>query len=122
TPEPESAVSAAAPAPGAELLRAVHAILAEALGLDMPGATAEGAAGFAPGTTYFAAGGDSLTAVHLVGRLRDELGIDVPITLFLEELTLQELAVRIVEAKEPDGADDSLDALLAEFEAEEPPK
>ncbi|WP_051820224.1 type I polyketide synthase [Streptomyces sp. NRRL S-920] len=95
-----------------DLTPAVSAILAEALGL------AENAP-IAPETTYFSAGGDSLTAVHLVGRLRDDLGIDVPITLFLEELTLQELAVRIVEAKEPDAAEDSLDALLAEFEAEE---
>ncbi|MCX0246619.1 MULTISPECIES: beta-ketoacyl synthase N-terminal-like domain-containing protein [Streptomyces] len=65
------------------------------------------------GMTYFAAGGDSLAAVHLVGCLRDDFGLDVPLTLFLEELTLDELARRIVEAGSPD---DALDALLSEFE------
>ncbi|MFH8290925.1 beta-ketoacyl synthase N-terminal-like domain-containing protein [Streptomyces sp. NPDC018059] len=103
-----------------DLTRAVSAVLAEALGLDDKTPPA-------PETTYFSAGGDSLTAVHLVGRLRDDFGIDVPITLFLEELTLQELAARVVESKEAEraenadgaaGAEDSLDALLAEFEAE----
>ncbi|WP_055700798.1 type I polyketide synthase [Streptomyces silaceus] len=104
----EDAQDAPAPAaPGDDLTRAVSELLAEALGL-------EGPAG--PETTYFAAGGDSLTAVHLVGRLRDDFGIDVPITLFLEELTLHELADRIVESKET--GEDSLDALLSEFEAE----
>ncbi|MEV7193315.1 beta-ketoacyl synthase N-terminal-like domain-containing protein [Streptomyces sp. NPDC093510] len=95
--------------PADDLTGAVSALLGEALGLEGPAA---------PETTYFAAGGDSLTAVHLVGRLRDDFGIDVPITLFLEELTLQELAARIVGSKEPDTAEDSLDALLSEFEAE----
>lgn len=65
--------------------------------------------------TYFAAGGDSLTAVHLVGCLRDDFDLDVPITLFLEQLTLHEMARRIVATGE---GDDSLDALLSEFEAE----
>ncbi|CAM5460244.1 putative protein OS=Streptomyces alboniger OX=132473 GN=CP975_24370 PE=4 SV=1 [Streptomyces alboniger] len=102
-PEPADA------APGDDLTAAVLALLAEALGLEGP---------VGPGQTYFAAGGDSLTAVHLVGRLRDDFGIDVPITVFLEELPLQELATRIVESKERDAAEDSLDALLAEFEAE----
>ncbi|KUL51646.1 type I polyketide synthase [Streptomyces sp. NRRL S-1521] len=99
-----------ATAPGDEdPTAAVLGVLAEALGL-------EGAVG--PETTYFAAGGDSLTAVHLVGRLRDEFGIDVPITVFLEELPLQELAKRIVGSAEQDAAEDSLDALLSEFETE----
>lgn len=65
--------------------------------------------------TYFAAGGDSLTAVHLVGCLRDDFDLDVPITLFLEQLTLHEMARRIVATGE---GDESLDALLAEFESE----
>ncbi|MEV0125847.1 beta-ketoacyl synthase N-terminal-like domain-containing protein [Streptomyces sp. NPDC050703] len=105
--QPEAA--AQAPAPDDDLTAAVLGVLAEALGL----ADAVG-----PDTTYFAAGGDSLTAVHLVGRLRDEFGIDVPITVFLEELPLQELAKRIAGSTEQDAAEDSLDALLSEFEAE----
>ncbi|MEU5577168.1 beta-ketoacyl synthase N-terminal-like domain-containing protein [Streptomyces huasconensis] len=118
-PQPGAAAAAGTPgdpgttaAPGDDLARAVSALLAEALGLDETAVT--------PGTTYFSAGGDSLTAVHLVGRLRDDFGIDVPITLFLEELPLQELASHIAGLKEPGAAEDSLDALLSEFEAEEP--
>lgn len=83
---------------------AVRALLAETLGLENADDL---------GMTYFAAGGDSLAAVHLVGCLRDDFGIDVPLTLFLEELTLDELVRRIVDAGEPD---ESLDALLSEFE------
>ncbi len=96
-----------APAAGAGLETAVRVLLAEALGLD----TADD-----PRMTYFAAGGDSLTAVHLVGVLRDDHGLDVPITLFLEQLTLHEMAHRI--AHLPDGGEDSLDALMAAMEAE----
>ncbi|WP_446039173.1 beta-ketoacyl synthase N-terminal-like domain-containing protein [Streptomyces sp. SID1121] len=91
---------------GAGLEQAVRALLAEALGLE----DADD-----PEMTYFAAGGDSLTAVHLVGCLRDDFDIDVPITLFLEQLTLHEMARRIAAARD---GDDSLDALLSEFEAE----
>ena len=69
--------------------------------------------------TYFEAGGDSLTAVHLAGRLRDELGIDVPIQLFLEPITLKDMTHRIVDMKQNGAADGgALDALLSEFEAE----
>ncbi|WP_328745002.1 phosphopantetheine-binding protein [Streptomyces sp. NBC_00285] len=96
-PEPQTA-------PDAGLDPAVRALLVETLGLDSADDL---------GMTYFAAGGDSLAAVHLVGCLRDDFDIDVPLTLFLEELTLDELARRIVEAREPD---DALDALLSEFE------
>ncbi|MGN5637882.1 phosphopantetheine-binding protein, partial [Streptomyces sp. AC154] len=92
--------------PAADLEQQIRALIAEALGL----ADADD-----PEMTYFAAGGDSLTAVHLVGCLRDEYGLDVPITLFLEQLTLHEMARRIMAVRD---GDDSLDALLAEFEAE----
>lgn len=92
--------------PAPDLEQQIRALIAEALGL----ADADD-----PEMTYFAAGGDSLTAVHLVGCLRDEFGLDVPITLFLEQLTLHEMARQIMAVRD---GDDSLDALLAEFEAE----
>ncbi|MER5888546.1 beta-ketoacyl synthase N-terminal-like domain-containing protein [Streptomyces sp. NPDC001941] len=102
-PEPGPRDAQDAPDGGAEA--AVGAVLCEALGLTGP----EELDG-----SYFGAGGDSLTAVHLVGRLRDELGLDVPVDLFLEELTLRELAGRIA-AGGP--GDDELASLLDEFEA-----
>ncbi|MFF2013565.1 beta-ketoacyl synthase N-terminal-like domain-containing protein [Streptomyces sp. NPDC058195] len=94
--------------PSAGLEQGVRALLAEALGLGPADADD-------PEMTYFAAGGDSLTAVHLVGCLRDDFGLDVPITLFLEQLTLHEMARQIIATGE---GDNSLDALLSEFEAE----
>jgi acyl transferase domain-containing protein len=46
--------------------------------------------------TYFAAGGDSMTAVHLVGDLRDTFGLDVQIKLFLEELPVRDIIAAIL--------------------------
>ncbi|WP_327593551.1 beta-ketoacyl synthase N-terminal-like domain-containing protein [Streptomyces chartreusis] len=108
-PAAHPTAEAAAPAPGSELEAEVAELVVEALDLDGPAGLEK---------TYFEAGGDSLTAVHLAGRLRDELDIDVPIQLFLEPITLKEMTIRIVEIKEGGGADGALDALLAEFEAE----
>ncbi|MET7699929.1 beta-ketoacyl synthase N-terminal-like domain-containing protein [Streptomyces sp. NPDC005485] len=102
----EPAAPAQQEVPGDDLEQSVRALLADALGLD---------ASHDPELTYFAAGGDSLTAVHLVGCLRDDFDLDVPLTLFLEQLTLHEMARQIVAGRDPD---ESLDALLSEFEAE----
>ncbi|MFE9019637.1 beta-ketoacyl synthase N-terminal-like domain-containing protein [Streptomyces sp. NPDC007808] len=96
-------------AAGGELRATVEALVIEALDLN-------GAADLE--RTYFEAGGDSLTAVHLTGRLRDELDVDVPIQLFLEPVTLREMTARVCELKQNGAADGALDALLAEFEAE----
>ncbi|QOV35586.1 hypothetical protein IM697_36935 [Streptomyces ferrugineus] len=96
-------------APEDELDARVAALVIEALDLGDAAALER---------TYFEAGGDSLTAVHLAGRLRDEMGVDVPIQLFLEPVTLKEMTTRIVEMKQNGDADGALDALLAEFEAE----
>ncbi|MEU7279574.1 beta-ketoacyl synthase N-terminal-like domain-containing protein [Streptomyces sp. NPDC045431] len=93
--------------PEGDLQAAVAGALREALGLDASEAALD--------RTYFEAGGDSLTAVHLVSRMSDEFGVDVPIDLFLEQLTLAELAARIVELR---SGDDELGALLDEFESE----
>lgn len=95
------------PAPPTDTRAAVLELLSATLGLSGPDDLDE---------TYFAAGGDSLTAVLLVGRLHDEHGLDVPVELFLEQLTIRELADRIVA---PAGAgDDLLDSLLDEIEAQ----
>ncbi|MGF0170214.1 beta-ketoacyl synthase N-terminal-like domain-containing protein [Streptomyces sp. Marseille-Q5077] len=105
-PTPASSPS---PSPEDELEAVVAELVIEALDLNDAADLQQ---------TYFEAGGDSLTAVHLAGRLRDELGIDVPIQLFLEPVTLKDMTNRIVEMKQNGGADDALDALLSEFEAE----
>ncbi|MFD0418342.1 thioester reductase domain-containing protein [Streptomyces sp. NPDC127108] len=90
-PAAETPAESAAPALGSELEPRVAEFVIEALDLDGPAGLEK---------TYLEAGGDSLTSVHLAGRLRDELDIDVPIELFLEPVTLKEMTTRIVEIKE----------------------
>jgi acyl carrier protein len=108
-PHEEAAPDVAAPTPESELEHKVIELVIEALDLNSAADLAQ---------TYFEAGGDSLTAVHLTGRLRDELGIDVPIQLFLEPITLRNMTMSICEMKQNGAADGALDALLSEFEAE----
>ncbi|HTJ70944.1 MAG TPA: beta-ketoacyl synthase N-terminal-like domain-containing protein [Actinospica sp.] len=67
--------------------------------------------------SYLAAGGESLTAVHLGGRLRDDFGLEVPITLLLEPIPLRALAKRIAAEGQPP-EDGLLASLLGELEAE----
>jgi acyl transferase domain-containing protein len=67
--------------------------------------------------SYLAAGGESLTAVHLGGRLREDFGLDIPVALLLEPIPLRALAKRIVtEGRPPE--DGMLASLLGELEAE----
>ncbi len=108
---PEPAVDRAVqqPVEQPDMETAVIAIMREALGLDASGALDR---------TYFEVGGDSLTAVHLVGRIGDEFGVDVPFDLFLGQLTLAEMAARISSSAAPDAEGDSLASLLDEFESE----
>ncbi|WP_084958026.1 beta-ketoacyl synthase N-terminal-like domain-containing protein [Thermoactinospora rubra] len=113
--EPFGAFSLAAPAqavppqaPAGHLLEAVTSLLSATLGLT----TAEEL-----DKSYLAVGGDSLTAVFLVGRLREEFDLDVPVTLFLEELPLRELARRVAVPEEDADSDAALlESLLEEIE------
>ena len=68
-------------------------------------------------SSYLDAGGESLTAVHLIGRLRDEFGLEVPIALLLEPIPLRTLAERI--ATEDAAAQGLFADLLDELEAEQ---
>ncbi|MEU6800610.1 thioester reductase domain-containing protein [Streptomyces neyagawaensis] len=90
-PAAQAPAESAAPTLGSELESRVAELVIEALDLDGPAGLEK---------TYLEAGGDSLTSVHLAGRLRDVLDIDVPIELFLEPVTLKEMTLRIVEIKE----------------------
>ncbi|HEV2639875.1 MAG TPA: beta-ketoacyl synthase N-terminal-like domain-containing protein [Actinocrinis sp.] len=69
--------------------------------------------------TFFGAGGDSLAAIHLADRLEEQFGTEVPLELFLDQLTLRELATSIVDlCAESDAPDSLLGALLDEVELE----
>ncbi len=67
--------------------------------------------------SFFELGGDSLSAVHLVDRLRTELGVEVPLTFLFESTSLQDLVDKVAGLVEA-GTDRELDALLSEFEAD----
>lgn len=67
--------------------------------------------------SYLAAGGESLTAVHIVGRLREEFGMEVSLTLLLEPIPLRTLASRIAAEGAP-AEDGLLASLLGELESE----
>ncbi|MGW3111268.1 acyl carrier protein [Streptomyces sp. NPDC001091] len=43
-------------------------------------------------TDFYEAGGDSLTAFQITGRLQEELGVDVPVSLVFAYPTPQDLA------------------------------
>lgn len=99
----------AAPAEPATTVDRIAALLRETLGVTEPDDRR---------LSYLAAGGESLTAVHLVGRLREEFGLEAPLALLLEPIPLSELAERLV--AEGGAAGDLLAALLDEFEAAGP--
>lgn len=51
--------------------------------------------GVAPDDDFFELGGGSVQAVEIAGRVRDDLGIDIPLRLFFESSTVAELATAI---------------------------
>ncbi|MEU4397251.1 beta-ketoacyl synthase N-terminal-like domain-containing protein [Micromonospora orduensis] len=108
-PQPVAAPPVAEPADpaGPVTEAAVIELLVTALGLTGPDDLDK---------SYFTVGGDSLTAVHLIGRLDDDLGIRAPIELFLEPVSLRDLVARLTAMG--GGADDALlAALLDEAES-----
>jgi 3-oxoacyl-[acyl-carrier-protein] synthase II len=88
----------------------VAQLLADSLGLKEPDEME---------LTFFGAGGDSLAAIHLVDRLQDQFGVEIPLELFLDQLPLRELAASIAATCNGAGAEDSLlGALLDEIDVE----
>jgi NAD(P)-dependent dehydrogenase (short-subunit alcohol dehydrogenase family)/acyl carrier protein len=66
---------------------------------------------------FFQLGGDSLMAIQLSTRLRDALGVDIPINELFDEPTIAALAVRIEKARRAGGeAQRAVEATLAMVE------
>ncbi|MEU3613652.1 amino acid adenylation domain-containing protein [Streptomyces sp. NPDC006872] len=53
-----------------------------------------------PDANFFALGGNSLQGARMVGRLREELGIRIPLSALFESQTAAELAARIEDLRE----------------------
>jgi acyl carrier protein len=58
--------------------------------------------GLLPSASFFSSGGDSLAAMHVVGRIRQEFGVRLRVKALFEEETLGGLAARV--AREQDAA------------------
>jgi acyl transferase domain-containing protein len=108
-PEPPAPAASAAP-PDASAVDRVTELLCRTLGV-MPPADLE--------LSYLGAGGESLTAIHVIGRLRSDFGYETPVALLLEPIPLRSLAERIVEEGAAASDDGLLASLLDEFEAED---
>lgn len=80
-----SSLTAAGPAPATATERVLAASFRELLHVDEVGA----------GSSFFALGGDSFTAVQLVGRVGEQLGREVPLRLVFLHPALGELAEAI---------------------------
>ncbi|MFJ9563739.1 type I polyketide synthase [Streptomyces fuscichromogenes] len=70
------------------------------------------------GLSFIAAGGDSMGSVHLVSRIEDALGVEVPVALLLTGDSLDELATQIAELKNRPAQDPLIEDLLLEVQAE----
>jgi natural product biosynthesis luciferase-like monooxygenase protein len=67
--------------------------------------------------TFFELGGDSLTAVQLISRVRDALRVDVPLADFLKAPTVSELAATVVAHDGPrEAGADEMARILDEIE------
>ncbi|NUR47006.1 MAG: amino acid adenylation domain-containing protein [Hamadaea sp.] len=81
--------AAGAPAVSDQLTRKVAAIWTDLLGVDATALDAD----------FFALGGHSLTAVRLVARLREQLGVDVPLRDLFESPQLAGFVARVERAE-----------------------
>lgn len=94
-------------APRSETEKQVAAIWQQLLGVSEIGVNDD----------FFDLGGHSLLAVRLMGRIRDELGIDIPLATLFESPTIAEIATLIQpnpEDNEDDGRQEAL-RILAEL-------
>ena len=93
--------------PGNETERVIATIWQELLGLERVGAT----------DNFFDLGGHSLLAAQVLTRLRDSLGVDLPLDALFSAPTVAGLAAAAVPAPAGEAEAEELAALLREIEA-----
>ncbi|GGK48897.1 hypothetical protein GCM10011322_39920 [Salinarimonas ramus] len=65
---------------------------------------------------FFSLGGHSLLIIRIIARLRERLGVDLPLATFMDGPTIEEVAVAVTALMAQAGDDADLEALLAEIE------
>ncbi|MCR9073185.1 MAG: amino acid adenylation domain-containing protein [Alphaproteobacteria bacterium] len=67
---------------------------------------------------FFSLGGHSLLIIRIIARLREELGVELPLAAFLDGPTIEQLAVTVT-ALLAEGEEEDLERLLSEIEGAE---
>jgi acyl carrier protein len=109
-PEPGQALTGGFVSPRTELEAQLARLWEQVLGVQPVGAKHD----------FFDLGGHSLLATQVIGRIRGELLINVPLADLFEQRTLEQFAERVEERRASSAAApvlDELEALLAEVEA-----
>ncbi|MES9526091.1 alpha/beta fold hydrolase, partial [Streptomyces capoamus] len=101
-PAPEHTGAAGGRRPRNHREEVLAGLFVEILGLDQVGIDDD----------FFALGGHSLLATRLIGRIRTELGIDIPIRTVFRAPTVAQLSALLVTSTLPDEFDDPFAVLL----------
>ncbi|GAB1818980.1 non-ribosomal peptide synthetase [Herbidospora sp. RD11066] len=108
-PVPDPSAGPTSRAPETETEQVVADLWAEVLGGGEPGAHDD----------FFASGGDSISAIRMIGSLRDAFEIDLPFRVFFAGPTVAALAVEVEEAVRAEIERMTHDELHAELAREE---
>jgi acyl carrier protein len=69
---------------------------------------------------FFDLGGHSLLVAQAMARVREQLGVDLPLSAVFETLTIADLAVAVVQRQAEEMDPEALAALLAEIGVADP--
>lgn len=106
-PQPGVTSTAARQAPRTETEEVIAGLWADALPGEPPGVHDD----------FFAAGGDSITAIRMIGSIRDAFDIDIPFRTFFEGPTVAALATAVEDAIRAEIEQLTYDEMLAYDEA-----
>lgn len=110
-PEHSTVFVAHTDAPEGDVEAVIAGIWHELLGIETP----------EPDANFFALGGQSLLATRMISRIREVLGIELPVQAIIESPTVAGLALAVVQQRALQQDPEALERLLAEIEREAAP-